>query len=76
MSFGESVFSAGFIQKTVKGDLFIKENYRIPLQNRRGKTLEHSRRQITEAKTEALSGGAKPTYRLSGPRAHLSASAS
>jgi len=76
MSFGESVFLAGFIQKIVKGDLFIKGNYGTPPQNKHGKTLEHSRRQITEAKTEALSGGARPTYRSSGPRAHLSASAS
>ena len=26
MSFGESVFSAGFIQKTIKVDLFVKVN--------------------------------------------------
>jgi hypothetical protein len=31
MSFGESVFSAGFIQKTVKGDLIVKRNNEIPL---------------------------------------------
>ena len=29
MSFGESVFSAGFIQKTVKWGLFIKGNYHL-----------------------------------------------
>ena len=33
-----------------------KGNYGIPPQNRRGKTLEHSRRQITEVETEALLG--------------------
>jgi hypothetical protein len=38
MSFGEFVFSAGFIQKTTKEDLVIKGN----------KTLEHSRRQTTK----------------------------
>jgi hypothetical protein len=32
MSFGESVISAGFIQKTTKGDLFVKGNNRIPPQ--------------------------------------------
>jgi hypothetical protein len=49
MSFGESVFLAGFIQKTAKGDLFIKGNNRIPPQNLRGKDLEGTRRQTTEA---------------------------
>jgi hypothetical protein len=44
MSFGESVFSAGFNQKTAKEDLFVKEIYRIPPRNRRGKALEDSRR--------------------------------
>jgi hypothetical protein len=48
MSFDEYVFSVGFIQKTAKGDLFIKGNHRIPLQKQRGKTLEHSRKQTTE----------------------------
>jgi hypothetical protein len=32
-SFGESVISVGFIQKTVKQDLFIKGNFRIPLRH-------------------------------------------
>ena len=40
MSFGESVFLVGFIQKTVKGDLFVKGNYGIPPRNRRVKTPE------------------------------------
>jgi hypothetical protein len=31
-SFGESMFSAGFIQKTIKGDLFVKRDYGIPPQ--------------------------------------------
>jgi hypothetical protein len=30
MSFGESIFSARFIQKTAKGGLFIKGNDGIP----------------------------------------------
>ena len=31
MSFGEYVTAGGFNQKTAKEDLFIKENYGIPL---------------------------------------------
>ena len=58
MSFGESVFSAGFIQKTVKEDLFVKGNYGIPPCNQRGKTLEDSRRRITEAGHMSLKCGA------------------
>ena len=30
MSFGESVNAGGFIQKTIKEDLFIKENHVYP----------------------------------------------
>jgi hypothetical protein len=47
MSFGESMFSAGFIQKTIKEDLIIKGNNGIPLRKQRGKTLEDSRRLST-----------------------------
>jgi hypothetical protein len=43
------VFLVGFIQETTKRDPFIKGNDGIPLWNQRGKTLEHSRRQTTEA---------------------------
>jgi hypothetical protein len=32
MSFGESVFSAGFIQKTVKVDQIVKVNHAYPQQ--------------------------------------------
>jgi hypothetical protein len=46
-SFGESVFSAWFIQKTTKGDLFVKRNHIIPQRNRRGKTLEGNPRKMT-----------------------------
>ena len=49
MSFGESIFLAGFIQKTTKGDLFVKGNHRIPPRKQRGKTLEDSRRLSTKA---------------------------
>ena len=49
MSFGESVFSTGFIQKTAKEDLIVEGKYGIPPLYLRGKTLEGSKRQITEA---------------------------
>ena len=58
MSFGESVFSARFIQKIVKEDLIVEGNYGIPLRNLRGKTLEGSRRQITKAGLDPLPCGA------------------
>ena len=40
MSFRESMFSAGFIQKITKEDLIVKENYEIPPRHRCGKDLE------------------------------------
>ena len=54
MSFGESVFSAGFIQKTAKEDLIVEGNYRIPSRYLRWKTLERSRRQITKVGLDPL----------------------
>ena len=54
MSFGGSIFSAGFIQKTIKEDLFIKGNYGIPPRKQRAKILEDSRRLYTEAEPETL----------------------
>ena len=51
------MFSAEFIQKTVKGDLFIKGNYGIPSRKRRGKILEDSRRLSTKADPEGLPCG-------------------
>ena len=57
MSFGESVFSAGFNQKTVKGDLFVKGNHGIPLQEQRGKVPKDSRRLSTEARLDPLTYG-------------------
>jgi hypothetical protein len=53
MSFGESVFSAGFIQKTVKENLIVKGNNGIPPRKQHGKTLEDSRRCSTEDDHEA-----------------------
>jgi hypothetical protein len=40
MSFGEPVFSAGFNQKTVKEDLFVKVNHVYPPRNQFEKTPE------------------------------------
>ena len=58
MSFGESVFSAEFIQKTVKVDLFVKANHVYPQPKLLGKDLEHTRRQSTKADLEWLTCGA------------------
>ena len=58
MSFGESMFSAGFIQKTTKEDVIVEGNYGIPPWHLRGKTLEGSRRKITEAGLDPLPCGA------------------
>ena len=57
MSFGESVFSAGFIQKTAKEDLIVKGNYRIPPWHQRGKDLEDTRRHHTAAQAERSPDG-------------------
>jgi hypothetical protein len=67
MNFGESVSSAGFIQKTIKVDLHVKINYAYPQQNGHQKVLEDSRGHHTEAEDEA------PPAPLAGrlaPRAH------
>jgi len=58
MSFGESVFSAEFIQKTVKVDLFVKANHVYPQPKLLGKDLEHTRRQSIKADLEWLTCGA------------------
>ena len=58
MSFGESMFSAGFIQKTAKEDIIVEGNYGISSWYLFGKTLEGSRRQITEAGLDPLPCGA------------------
>jgi len=65
MSFGECVFPVGFIQKNIKEDLFIKINHEVPPRNRYGKTLEDSRRRITEAGQVSLTcGAARPMWVL------------
>ena len=61
MSFGEFVFSVGFIQKTIKVDLHVRFNYTYPQRNRHQKVLEDSRGLHTEAKGKRLpSGAARP----------------
>ena len=62
MSFGEFVFSVGFIQKDDKEDLFLKGNHGIPPRKQCRKTLEHSRRQPTEAESERLTSGASQPH--------------
>ena len=58
MSFGESVFPAGFNQKPAKEDLIIKGNHGIPPHKEHGKTLEDSRRLSTKAGHMSLTCGA------------------
>jgi hypothetical protein len=58
MSFGESVFLAGFNQKTAKEDLFVKGNHTYPRQYLCGRTLEDSRGHSTEAGLVPLPCGA------------------
>ena len=76
MSFGKSMFSAGFIQKTVKGDLFVKENNGIPPHKQRGKILEDFSRISTKADPEGLPCGVDQPYlqasRPVGPTSQLS----
>jgi hypothetical protein len=52
MSFGHSMFLAGFIQKTAKRYQFVKGNIRIPPWHQYGKDLEDSRRLSIEAWAE------------------------
>ena len=49
MSFGESVFSAGVIQKTIKEDQNVKWNYAYPQQKLLQKVLEDTRSHATKA---------------------------
>jgi hypothetical protein len=58
MSFGESVFPAGFNQKTAKEDLFIRGNHRIPPRYLCRKNLEDFRRLSSEAGPKPLPCGA------------------
>ena len=63
MSFGESMFLAGFNQKTAKKDLIVKGKHRIPSWYLRGKTLEGSRSHVTEVEDQRMTCGAtRPHY--------------
>ena len=48
-SFGESMFSAGLFQKTIKEDQNIKLNHDYPQRNQLQKFLEDTRSHATEA---------------------------
>ena len=62
MSFGESVFSAGFNEKTVKGDLHVKGKIRIPTRNQLQKVPEESGGLHAKVEAERLpSGATRPT---------------
>ena len=53
-SFGESVFPAGFNQKTTKEDVIVKGKYEVPPWYLCGKTLEGSRSHVTKAEGHPL----------------------
>jgi hypothetical protein len=68
MSFGESMISAGFNQKTIKADLHVRVNYAISPRNQCGKVLEDSRGLHTEVGGETLPCGAdRPHLQASQP---------
>ena len=68
MSFGESIFLAGFNQKTIKGDLFVKGNHGILPRDQRGKVPEDSKRLSTEAGLDPLTcGAARPHCQAARP---------
>ena len=56
-SFGESAFSVGFIQKTVKVDLHVRFNCAYPQRNGHQNVPEDSRGLHTEAESERLPSG-------------------
>ena len=66
MSFGESVFSARFIQKTIMVDQHVRFNCAYPQQNRHQKVLEDSRGLHTKAEDERLPSSATRSH-LQGP---------
>jgi hypothetical protein len=61
-SFGESVISAGFNQKTIKADLRVRINNAIPPWNLHGKVLEDSRGHHTETGSRTLPCGASQPH--------------
>ena len=62
------MFLAGFNQKTIKGDLFVKGNHGISPRDQRGKVPEDSRRLSTEAGLDPLTcGAARPHLEAARP---------
>ena len=59
MSFGESIFSTGFIQKTVKVDLHVRINLAYLPRNGHQKVLEDTRGPHVEAKGQRLPSEAR-----------------
>jgi hypothetical protein len=74
ISFGESVISAGFNQKTVKADLHVRVNNLIPPWNLRGKVLEDFRWHHTEVEMQRLPPASRPAPGVhpSAPRCYVS----
>jgi hypothetical protein len=62
MSFGESIFSAGFIQKITKENLNIKRDRGIISSRIHGKVLEDTRGLHAERGDQTLSGGASQPH--------------
>ena len=62
MSFSESVFSTGFIQKTVKVYLDVKLNHDYLRDKQHQKVLEDYRGYHTKAEGERLLGGADRSH--------------
>ena len=58
MSFGESMFSTRFIQKTIKVDIDVRSNHAYPQRKQLQKVLEDTRRQTTKEDHETPLGGA------------------
>ena len=68
MSFSESVFLAGFNQKTAKEDLIVEGKYGIPPRYLCGKALEGSRSHVTEEEHQRMTcGAAWPHYQAAQP---------
>jgi hypothetical protein len=59
---GESVISAGYIQKTIKEDLHVRVNYANLPRNRRGKVLDDTKRYHTAMDPKKLSGRASQPH--------------
>jgi hypothetical protein len=62
MSFGEFMISLGLFQKTIKGDLFIKQNQEIIPRCIDGKVLEDNRGHHAEADPERPPGGTSRSH--------------